>query len=140
MISFKTQVAQSQQAAKKLFDIRQRILDGEDFEQLARIYSDDSVSAAKGGDLGWVSPGEMVPSFEQTFQKMPLGEVSQPVSTQFGMHILEVMDRREKNITDQMIRGRADNILRRQRAEREFEQWVRELKEQAYIEYVSQPA
>ena len=139
LISSKTAIAQSQ-AAKKLFDIRQRILNGEDFEQLARIYSDDSVSAANGGELGWVSPGEMVPSFEKTFQQLPLGEISQPISTQFGMHILEVLDRRQKNITDQMIRGRADNILRRQRAEREFEQWVRELKEEAYIEYVAQPA
>ena len=139
LVSSTTQVAQSQ-AAKKLFDVRQRILDGEDFAQLARIFSDDSVSAANGGELGWVSPGEMVPNFEKTFQQLPLGEISQPVATQYGMHIIEVIDRREKNITDQMIRSRADNILRRQRAEREFDQWVRELKEQAYIEFVAQPA
>ncbi|MEM7357686.1 MAG: peptidylprolyl isomerase [Pseudomonadota bacterium] len=138
LIASTTQVAQAQ-AAKKLFNIRQRILEGEDFEALARIFSDDSVSAAKGGDLGWVSPGEMVPNFEKTYDQLPIGEISQPISTQYGMHILQVLDRREKNITDQMIRARADNILRRQRAEREFQQWVRELKEQAYIEYVSEP-
>lgn len=139
LIASTTAVAKSQ-AAKKLSDIRKRILAGEDFSQLARIYSDDSVSAANGGNLGWVSSGEMVPEFEETFQQLPLGEISQPISTQYGVHIIEVLNRRKKNITDQLIRARAENILRRQRAEREFQQWVRELREQAYIEYVSEPA
>ncbi len=139
LIKSETAVAKSQ-AAKKLLNVRQRILDGEDFSALARIYSDDSVSAANGGDLGWVSPGETVPQFEQTFQQLPLNQISQPIETQYGVHILEVLDRRQKNVTDQVIRNRVDNILRRQRAEREFEQWVRELREQAYIEYVSEPA
>lgn len=139
LIASTTAVAQSQ-AAKKIFDLRQRIIDGENFSDLARIYSDDSVSAATGGSLGWVSPGEMVKPFEETFQKLPLGVLSQPTATQYGVHLIEVTDRRQKNITDQMMRGRADNVLRRQRAEREFQQWVRELKEQAYIEYVAEPA
>ena len=139
LITAKTEVARTQ-AAKKLFEIRQRIVDGESFSDLARIFSDDSVSAANGGDLGWVSPGEMVPQFEEMFKQMQIGEVSQPFSTQYGVHVLQVTDRRTKNITDQLIRRRADNILRRQRAEREFQQWVRQLREQAYIEYVSQPA
>ncbi|MFT5137635.1 MAG: peptidyl-prolyl cis-trans isomerase SurA [Arenicella sp.] len=138
LISSTTDVAKSQ-AAKKLTKIRQRIVSGEDFSGLARIYSDDSVSAATGGSLGWVSPGEMVPSFEETFKKLPIGEISQPVYTQYGVHIIEVLDRRKKNITDRVIRSKVDNILRRQRAEREFQQWIRELKEQAYIEHVSDP-
>ena len=138
LISSSTQVAQAQ-AAKKLFNIRKRIVAGEEFSQLARIYSDDSASAALGGGLGWVSPGSMVPPFEQAYQKLALGEVSAPIATQYGMHLIEVLDRREKNITDQLIRSRADQVLRRQRAEREFEQWVRELKEQAYVEYVAEP-
>ncbi len=138
LISAESRVARSQ-AVKKLFKLRQRILDGEDFESIARIYSDDSVSAANGGSLDWVSPGDMVPQFEQAFEKLPLGEVSQPVETQFGVHILVVEDRRKKNITDQLIRARAENILRRQRAEREFQQWVRELLEGAYVEHIAEP-
>lgn len=136
LITADTKVAKSQ-AAKKLFDLRKRVNQGEDFSALARIYSDDSVSAANGGSLGWVSPGETVPEFEQAFQKLALGEISQPVDTQFGMHIMVVDDRRKKNITDQIIRGRAEQILRRQRADREYKQWVRELEEGAYIEYVA---
>lgn len=139
LISAESRVAKSQ-ASKKLFDIRQRILDGEDFEQLARIYSDDSVSAANGGSLGWVSPGQMVKPFEDTYTQLPLNEISQPIESQFGVHILRVEDRRKKNITDQMIRNRADNFLRRKRADREFNQWVRELREQAYVRYVDESA
>ncbi|MBT8114573.1 MAG: peptidylprolyl isomerase [Arenicella sp.] len=138
LITASGQVARSQ-AVKRLFEIRQRIVDGEDFEQMARIYSDDSVSAATGGNMGWVSPGETVEPFEKVFTQIPLGEVSQPFSTRYGVHILQVLNRRDKNITDQMVRARADNILRRQRAEREFQQWIRELREEAYIEYVAAP-
>jgi len=139
LIASESKVAKSQ-AAKKLTNIRQRILNGEDFSSLARIYSDDSVSAANGGSLDWVSPGQMVKEFEETYTQLALGDISQPIETQYGVHIIKINDRRKKNITDQMIRGKADNFLRRQRADREFSQWVRELKEQAYVEYVSEPA
>ncbi|MGK0375199.1 MAG: peptidyl-prolyl cis-trans isomerase SurA [Arenicella sp.] len=139
LIKAESQVAKSQ-ASKKLFDLRQRILAGESFEDLARIYSDDTGSAANGGSLGWVSPGEMVQPFEDAFQKISLNQVSQPINTQFGMHILVVEDRRKKNVTEQIARGRAENILRQQRADREFGQWVRELLEGAYVEHVSKPS
>lgn len=138
LISAESKIAKKQ-AAKKLFNIRKRILAGENFSDLARIFSDDSVSAANGGNLGWVSPGDMVPPFEEAFQNLSLNEVSQPVDTQYGMHIIVVNDRRKKNITEQLIRSRADSILRRQRADREYQQWVRELMEGAYVEYVSEP-
>jgi len=138
LISAESKVAKKQ-AAKKLYKIRQRVLDGENFNDLARIFSDDSVSAANGGSLGWVSPGEMVPEFEEAFKKLALQELSQPVETQFGVHMIVVNDRRKKNVTEQLIRSRADNILRRQRADREYQQWIRELMEGAYVEYVAEP-
>jgi len=139
LIASKTKVAQAQ-ASKKMYDLRNRVLDGEDFSQLARIYSDDSVSAATGGDLGWVSPGDMVRQFEQAYQQLAIGDISLPIASQYGIHLIEVLDRRQKNITDQVIRNKADNILRRQRADREFQQWIRELKEQAYIVHISDSA
>jgi peptidyl-prolyl cis-trans isomerase SurA len=139
LIKADSKVAKSQ-ASKKLFDLRQRILDGESFEDLARIYSDDTGSAATGGSLGWVSPGEMVRPFEEAFKQIALKQISQPIDTQFGMHILMVEDRRKKNVTEQIARGRAESILRRQRADREFGQWVRELLESAYVEHVSKPS
>lgn len=139
LIKAETKVARAQ-AIKKLAKLKARILAGEDFSTLARIYSDDSVSAANGGDLGWVSPGETVPAFEQTFTKSNINQVSEPFESRFGAHILEVVDRRNKNVTEKIIRNRVDNILRRKRAEREFDQWVRELKEGAYIVRVAEPS
>ncbi|GAA6137188.1 peptidylprolyl isomerase [Arenicella sp. 4NH20-0111] len=138
LISAESKVAKIQ-AKKRADEIRQRIVDGEDFEALARIYSDDSVSAASGGSLGWVSPGEMVPPFEEAYKQMPIGAISEPVETRFGMHILRVEERRNKNVSEQMKRAQADNILRRQRADREFGQWVRELLEGAYVKHVAEP-
>ena len=138
LISAESDVARSQ-ASKKLNDVRQRIIDGERFEDLARIFSDDSASAAVGGSLDWVSPGQMVKPFEETFERLPLGEVSEPVSTQFGVHIMVVEDRRKKDVTDQIKRQRVENFLRRKRADREYSQWVSELLEGAYIERVAEP-
>lgn len=139
LISANTEVARTH-ANIRISEIKQRILAGEKFDELARIYSDDAVSAANGGDLEWVSPGEMVPQFEDAFNKIPLNEISEPFNTSYGVHILQVLDRRTKNITDELIRAQADNILRSRRAEREFEQWVRELESESYIYYLSEPA
>ena len=120
-------------------DLSKRVRAGEDFAALANEFSQDQGSAASGGDLGWVSPGDTVAEFEQTFKQSALNAISEPFYTQYGVHVLEVLDRRTKNITDQMVRMRAENILRRQRAEREFQQWVRQLKEEAYIEHIAVP-
>jgi peptidyl-prolyl cis-trans isomerase SurA len=139
LIKAESKVAKKQ-ATKKLFQLRQRLANGEDFGELARIYSDDTGSAANGGSLNWVSPGEMVKPFEDAFQKIPLNEVSEPVDTQFGMHILMVEERRKKNVTEQVLRNRVESRLRRERADREFGQWVRELLEGTYVEHVSEPS
>lgn len=138
LIKAESNVAKKQ-ASKKLLDIRQRIINGESFEELARIYSDDTGSAANGGSLRWVSPGEMVQPFEAAFEKIALNEVSELIDTQFGMHILKVEERRKKNVTEQVLRNRVESRLRRQRADREFGQWVRELLEGTYVEYVAEP-
>ncbi len=138
LIKAESNVAKSQ-ASKKLFNLRQRVLDGENFEDLARIFSDDTGSAANGGSLGWVSPGEMVQPFEEAFKQIALNQISQPINTQYGVHILKVEDRRKKNVTEQITRARAESMLRRQRADREFGQWVRELLEGAYVEHVAAP-
>ncbi|MCH2189967.1 MAG: peptidylprolyl isomerase [Gammaproteobacteria bacterium] len=139
LISANSRIAKAQ-AIKKANQLRDRIVAGEQFETIARIFSDDSGSAALGGDLGWVSPGQMVPEFEKTFTEMAIGQVSMPFTSQYGVHVLVVEDRRKKNVTEQIKRARAENILRRQRADREFSQWVRELQEGAYIKHVSKPA
>ncbi len=140
LISAESRVARAQ-AKKRALELRDRIVSGgEDFDALARIYSDDSASAALGGSLGWVSPGQMVANFEEAYKALGIGQISEPIETQFGVHVLQVEDRRTKNVTEQIKRARADSILRRQRADREFGQWVRELMEGAYIKHVAKPA
>ena len=128
------------QATKKILKVKERILAGEDFGQLARIYSDDSVSAATGGSLEWVNPGQMVAPFEEAYKQLAINDVSDPVVTQFGVHIIQVLDRRQENVTDLVMKNRVRGVLRRQRANREFSQWVRQLKEQAYISHVAEPS
>ena len=127
------------QASKKLLKIKARLESGEDFAELARIYSEDSVSAADGGSLEWVNPGQMVAPFEQAFEELGINEISEPVVTQFGVHLIQVLERRNQNVTDIVMKNRVRTALRRQRANREFSKWVRRLKEQAYINHVAEP-
>lgn len=138
LFSATTDVAKSQ-AKKRALKVRQEIIEGADFNDMARVHSDDSVSAANGGELGWVNPGQMVPPFEAAYKVLNLGDVSQPVESRFGIHLIKVLDIRKQNITEQVLRSRAANLLRQQRGQREYQQWVRELREQAYVHYVDQP-
>jgi peptidyl-prolyl cis-trans isomerase SurA len=139
LIKADTQIARKR-ATLQIQDLRERILNGEDFAALARIFSDDTVSASLGGDLGWVSSGQMVKPFEAAFKSLEIGELSQAVETRFGIHLLRVNARQTKNVTEQLARSRAESILRRQRAEREYSQWVRSLRDKAYIQEVNKPA
>lgn len=139
LFSATTDVAKNQ-ARKRALKVRQEIIEGADFNGMARVHSDDSVSAASGGELGWVSPGQMVPPFEQAYKLLSIDEVSQPVESRFGIHLIKLLDVRKENITERVLRSRASNVLRQQRAQREYQQWVRELREQAYIHYVDQPS
>lgn len=140
-ILIKAETAVAKKRAKlKILKLKQRILEGEDFADLARIYSDDTGSASLGGDLGWVSSGQMVKPFEAAYSTLPVDQISEPVETRFGVHLMRVMERQTKNVTEQLARARAENILRRQRAEREYSQWVRSLRDNAYIEQINKPA
>lgn len=121
--------------SKKLIDeIHQKIVSGEDFAELARAYTDDAVSSTSGGDLNWVSPGQMVPQFEEIMNNTAQGQVSKPFRTEFGWHILEVMDRRAKDIGDLVQANQARQILHRRRYEEELQSWLGEIRDESYIE------
>lgn len=128
-------VITDQEAMRRLDVLRERILNGEDFETLARSNSDDTSSAARGGDLGWVSPGEMVPNFEKTLFSLANGEISEPFRSEFGWHIAQAIERREHNAALDMMRNKAAEHLRKRKTEEELEQWLRQLRDDAYIEY-----
>ena len=128
-----------QMARQRLLDYRAQIISGANtFENLARLHSDDG-SAAQGGDLGWVSPGSLVPEFEAAMDALGIDGVSQPVETRFGMHLIQVLGRREITLDPKQVRDQARNVLRAQKFEPAYRQWVAELRTRAYVEMRTPP-
>lgn len=124
-----------EEARQRLLEIRQRIVDGEDFSRLARLYSVDYTSGSNGGDLGWMDPRSFVPEFTQVMNRSDLNVVSEPFQTQFGWHILEVTDRRT---VDETLQSKRDTIraqLLREKQREVFDLWKRQLRDQAFIIY-----
>lgn len=122
-------------ASIRLEQLRQRIEKGADFAELARANSDDKGSAGSGGDLGWVSPGEMVSAFEQAMSRLQPGEISKPFRSEFGWHIVQVQQRREQDNTAQFNRNQAFEAIRNRKVEEEYQTWLRRLRDEAYVEY-----
>lgn len=122
-------------ARERLLRLRERILQGEDFADLARTHSADTGSAINGGDLGWANPGTFVGPFEQALNTLQPGEISLPFETQFGWHIAQVVDRRERDSTEEIRRSRAFDVIRQRKAEEETQDWLRRLHDEAYIEF-----
>ena len=108
--------------------------DPEQFETLAKTYSDDPGSALQGGSLGWVNPGTMVPQFEQQMQSAPIGKISKPFRTDFGWHILQVEERRNQDMSEDFRRVRARQMLQKRRFDEELDGWLREVRQNAYVE------
>lgn len=124
-----------QDAKQRLEQLRIRILGGDSFADLAKAHSNDTVSAAKGGDLGWISPGDLVPEFEEVMDSLKPGEVSEPFKTQFGWHIVQVLERRQHDDTEDLRRAKAREAIRARKLEEARENWLREMRDEAYVEY-----
>jgi peptidyl-prolyl cis-trans isomerase SurA len=122
-------------AVRRLKQLKLRIEGGADFGDLARANSTDAVSAADGGDLGWVNPGDLVPEFEQVMNNTPEGQISQPFETEFGWHILQVLGRREHDSTEEYKRSKARQLIRKRKGDEELFLWLRRLRDEAYVEY-----
>ena len=118
----------------KLEQLANRIKLGDSFEDLARSNSDDTATAAKGGDLGWVSPGDLVPKFENNMKVLKINDVSEPFKTQFGWHIIQVLARREFDNTEKSISLSARNQIMQRKIEEETQNWLRRLRDEAYVE------
>lgn len=126
-------------AVRRLGEYRRQIEAGEKtFEDIARAYSEDG-SAAAGGDLGWAAPGVMVPEFESAMNALPLKGLSAPVVSRFGVHLIQVLERREQVLEPKQLREQARNMLREQRFEPAYLDWTKELRSRAYVEYREPP-
>jgi peptidyl-prolyl cis-trans isomerase SurA len=120
-------------ARARLLQLKERIDNGVKFDQLARQHSDDA-SAAKGGDLGWLNPGDTVPEFEKAMNALKDGEVSDPVQSPFGWHLIQVLERRDQDVTKERQRMMARQAIRERKAEEAFQDWVRQIRDSAYVE------
>ncbi|SDW04320.1 peptidylprolyl isomerase [Marinobacter mobilis] len=121
-------------AERRIREVHQQIQNGADFGELARELSDDPVSGSAGGDLGWVSRGQMVPEFEQAMLEARVGELSQPFRSQFGWHILLVDERRQKDISDEIQANQARQAIYMRKFDVELQAWLREIRDEAFVE------
>ncbi|WP_417579247.1 peptidylprolyl isomerase [Nitrincola sp.] len=128
------EIRSEQQTRNLAYDLVTRIRDGQPFENLARRYSDDPGSGSQGGDLDWAQEGQMVPEFEQVMGRTPVGEVSEPFESRFGWHILWVRDRRTQDMSSTMMENMARNTISQRKYNEELDNWLRELRSQAYVE------
>ncbi len=128
------EVVSDSDAKARLNRLRMRLLGGGDFATLARANSDDTGSALKGGDLGWLSPGDTVPEFEKAMDALALKEISKPFKTSFGWHIVQVLERRRQDTTEELLRLKAKEVLRERKAEKALAEWRQRLRDEAYVE------
>ncbi len=122
------------QAQALAANLRARVLAGEDFSELAQEYSEDIGSAQEGGELGWTTPGQMVPEFEATVQKTPVGEIAEPVRTQFGWHVVKVEGRRDKDMSDLATRNKAMDYVHNRKYQEELDAWLRQIRDEAFVD------
>jgi peptidyl-prolyl cis-trans isomerase SurA len=131
------ELSSEKDALREITNIRNQILfDGADFSELAKSSSDDG-SASNGGLLNWMMPGETVEPFDRAMNNLKIGEVSEPVRTQFGYHLIEVMERRDADVSEERREAVARQSIRQKKLEFRFQEWVQEVKDTTYIKYVN---
>lgn len=129
-----TELVSSDDARRKLEQLRQRISAGDDFADMARSHSEDSATAVNGGNVGWVSPGDLVPAFEEVMDQLKINQVSAPFHTQFGWHIVQVLARRDYDNTAELKKTRAREEIRQRKIEEETQTWLRQMRDEAFVE------
>jgi peptidyl-prolyl cis-trans isomerase SurA len=134
------EVTSDSAAEAKIRELYQRLRNGASFAALARTESDDPVSGSDGGNLGWVGPGQMVPEFEETMMNADVGELEGPFRSQFGWHILQVQERRQQDISNDIRRDEARQAIYRRKFDLELQNWLREIRDEAFIEFKTDDA
>lgn len=129
------ELTNDEDAQSRLALLHERVVNGDDFAEIARANSDDTGSAIDGGSLGWVSPGVMVAEFEEKMNELSDGEVSDIFKSRFGWHIIKVFEHREENMAEEFNRNKARAQIRSRKVSEELESWLRQLRDEAYIEY-----
>ncbi|MDP3088259.1 MAG: peptidylprolyl isomerase [Methylotenera sp.] len=128
-----SEIMSEKEGKLKIDSIKERLDNGEKFEALARQFSEDS-TASNGGDLSWVNPGDTVPQFEKVMNELKENQISDPVRTQFGWHIIQVIERRSQDMSKESARLKARQEIRARKADEAYQDWIRELRDRAYVE------
>ena len=134
------QIRDQKTTINQLNELRKRSIAGEDFSILAKEFSEDPGSALSGGELGWSTPGMFVPEFEQTMSTIAVNDISEPFASQFGWHILQVTERRQQDFSSEILRNKAQSMLRQRKYEEELQVWLQEIRDEAFIEIKEAPA
>ena len=129
-----SEILTSEEARALAKNLKNRILSGEDFEEVAREYSEDIGSAQEGGELGWASPGQMVPVFENAMAQAEINEVTEPFESPYGWHILQVLERRQQDVTQLVNRNRAEDFLHNRKYQEELDAWLRQIRDEAFVD------
>ncbi|MDG2273161.1 MAG: peptidylprolyl isomerase [Halioglobus sp.] len=129
-----SEIMTDEQARELAAELRARALAGEDFAELAKEYSQDIGSAQEGGELGWTTPGQMVPEFEAAMANTAPGQISAPVQTPFGWHIVEVEARREQDMADQTTRAKATDYVHQRKYKEELDAWLQQIRDEAFVD------
>lgn len=128
-----SEVMSEKEGKLKMDNIKERLDNGEKFEVLARQYSEDG-TASNGGDLNWVNPGDTVPAFEKAMNELQINQISQPVRSPFGWHIIQVLERRKQDMSKEAARMKARQEIRTRKADEAYQDWILELRDRAYVE------
>ena len=129
-----SEIVSEADARRKLNNLRERIVNGTDFGELAKLNSDDA-SSTKGGDLGWIYRGDTVPEFERVMMSLNVGQLSEPFATPFGWHLMQVLERRQADASGERKRQEARLVLRERKADEAYQEWLRQLRDRAFVEY-----
>jgi peptidyl-prolyl cis-trans isomerase SurA len=121
------------EARNRLRILKERLENKADFAELARVHSEDA-SASRGGDLGWILPGDTVPEFERVMNNLQPGQISDPVQTPFGWHLIQVVERGSQDVSKERRRLLARQTLRARKSDEAYQEWVRQLRDRAYVE------
>ena len=130
------QLLPPKEALKKALQLRERIINGDDFAVLARVHSADTLSASQGGDLSWSNPGNFLPKFEKVMNGLKPNEISQPVLTRYGYHLIQVIGRRQQDVSELRERTDARRSILARRTDEGYQRWLRQLRSEAYVKYI----
>ena len=130
------ELVSADEARRKMISLKERLDNGADFAELARLYSND-LSATKGGDLGWMYQGDTVPDFERAMDALKINQISQPVQSPFGFHLIQVQERRTEDASAERKRQVARQVLRERKSDEAYQDWIRQIRDRAYVEFRS---